>query len=172
MLFAAHLCGSLARDAMAGWNSWRGEHDPIACVIQYQRVQLNDFSSFLLPGLRVATCYPSIEFILQCSDGNAIADACELATRYPSVSALYDPSGGRGLMPGRWPTTPPHLRCGFAGGIRHDNVVHVIEELNGAIAAEQNYWIDLESVARDDDRFDLDKVTRVLELAAPFVRQP
>jgi phosphoribosylanthranilate isomerase len=62
---------------------------------------------------------------------------------------------------------PDGLRFGFAGGIGPDNVKRVIREISAKVDAP--FWIDMESGVRTDDRFDLNKVRRVLETAAPFV---
>lgn len=168
MRFAAHLCGEMSREALGGTNTWAGEGSLLDCPIQYQRVQLNGFSAYVLPTLRVAR-YRALEFILQCSDAEAVQRAARLSVgRYTNVSALFDPSGGKGVSPGVWPAFLPNaIGVGFAGGISQDNIVKAIERLR---IREAPFWIDLETGARTDDRFDLAKVRSVLELAAPFVR--
>lgn len=157
---ALHLCGAASRNVMGG------EH-VLPCPFSYKRVQLNGFSEYRLPKLRAATLLDGHEFILQCQTSAALDHAAELAKLHPNVSALWDFSGGRGFldfdMVTSWPA-PAGLRVGRAGGISPDNVVDVIESL-----AEGTSWIDMESGVRTDERFDLTKVRRVLELAKPFV---
>jgi hypothetical protein len=163
--FSAHLCGRLSRKAMAGANTWSGESSRLDCSIQYQRVQLNGFSSYVLPMLLIAERHPGTEFILQCSDAAALDRAAKLAAHY-NVTALFDPSGGQGI-PFGWIPGYRGLRLGYAGGINPLNVADVAEDM---AKLDRDVWIDMESGVRTDDRFDLDKVTRVLELAAQFVR--
>jgi hypothetical protein len=47
-------------------------------------------------------------------------------------------------------------------------VQYTLDQLSGF---EVPFWIDMESGVRTDDRFDLTKVTRVLERTAPYVYQ-
>lgn len=83
---------------------------------------------------------------------------------------LLDASGGKGIswQEEGWPDIPEpwasRLAVGYAGGINEDNVEQTVFELiqthrdsNGGL------WIDLESGARTDEKFDIDKVIRILE---------
>jgi len=162
---AMHVCGQISRDAMSGYGSFWDDED-----LWYDRVQLNGFSNYVLPGLRIADALAAkhfakpVEVILQCSDSAALGRAAELGARYPNVTALYDPSGGRGLPVWECRVLPPvGLRFGVAGGVGPDTIVQVIDQF------PQAEWVDGESAYRTDDHFDLGKVRRVLELAAPFV---
>lgn len=169
-----HLCGEYAREVMAG-----GTLNIVAPML-VKRVQLNGFSNYVLPGLKNAERHPRITFILQCTSEEALVRAGELrgacmirGGRSANVTALFDPSGGRAIRhasvrPSNWPVMSL-VPMGYAGGIAPDNVVRVLEELASNPAAAP-YWIDMESGVRTDDRFDLDKVRRVLELAATFVK--
>ncbi len=169
--WAVHLCGETARRAMGGCD---GVTDMLRCVSGDFRVQLNGFSSYRLPMLLIAEHFPRTEFILQCNTGEALAHAVKLHERHPNVAALWDPSGGLGrsfMENGAW---FPRYRefqipIGYAGGINEFNVEDTIVSLcNGT---GDPLWIDLETGARThDDKFDIVKVRRILELAAPFVR--
>jgi hypothetical protein len=160
---AAHLCGALSREAMAGDDRWHW-----ADARGYQRVQLNGFSRYRLPMLRVAQQFTTIEFILQTADLASEHHGLELAKLHPNVVNLLDASGGRGEV-AVW-AERPEPRLGYAGGIGPDNVVAQIEHLL-SYKTEQDFWIDMESGVRTDDHFDLTKVGRVLELAKPFVSE-
>jgi hypothetical protein len=96
---AAHLCGEISRDAMAG----KFGYD--ACSLNYQRVQLNGFSAYTLPMLYVAERFENIEFILQCADMPAASHAAGLHQRHPNVSILWDTSS----------TQPAPIRHGSVG---------------------------------------------------------
>jgi hypothetical protein len=160
--WSLHLCGELARHAMGG--------SPVMFAVlkalTAQRVQLNGFSKYRLPMLALAQLLPGTEFILQTSDLASEHHGLDLAKLHPNVVNLLDASGGRGQV-AVW-AERPESRLGYAGGIGPDNVVAQIEQLL-AYTTEQDFWIDMESHVRTDDRFDLDKVQRVLELAKPFV---
>lgn len=157
---AVHLCGSLARRSLSG----DLYVNPLpACA---NRIQLNGWE----PGAYTPALYEwsrshGVEFVLQVRTVDALQDAADEAAAISSASALFDPSGGRGLEGFSYPVTPFGLRLGFAGGIGPDNVLDVIRAIGPRGAP---YWIDMESHVRTDDVLDLAKVRRVLELAAPF----
>ena len=69
------------------------------------------------------------------------------------VSQLYDVSAGRGLVPESFPKHPGYM-VGFAGGINPDNVEEYLKNIN----CNADYWIDMESGVRTDNKLDLDKV--------------
>lgn len=160
---SSHLCGVFARNVLAG--------SAIGSVLgdsRFQRLQVNGYVA-PSPGLiEVANCWTGVEFILQVRNEASLAAAAKDVTRihHRRGSLLFDPSGGRGEHPSAWPLPPEGLPMGYAGGITPDNVVETIESI-GHIAAP--FWIDMESGVRTDDRFDLAKVRRVLELCAPYV---
>ena len=162
--FAAHLCGDLCNEVMAG--------DPRAIQDYYglfRRYQLNGWSRFKLSGLRVAKLHPELEFIAQATSIEAFEGTMSFVKRFglTNVKPLFDPSGGRGL-----PIDLDHLpptyaySTGYAGGITPDNVRNVVQHLTGY---GLQFWIDMESKVRTNDKLDLDKVHRVLEACAPFV---
>jgi len=161
-----HLCGEFARRAMGG--------DPTMVPRQIERMQLNGFSGYRLPCLVAAEACRELEFILQCDSAGALLNADELREQhgYQNVVALWDPSGGAGswlMESGGWLPRQSDVKLpfGYAGGISEHNIEDTIAALcNGT---GNPTWIDLESGARTDDKFDLAKVERILKLAAPFV---
>lgn len=157
-----HLCGEHARDVMGG--------DPTMVPRGIKRMQLNGFSNYRLPCLLAARHAPDVEFILQCQTGEALAHAEQLHQDCPNISALWDPSGGEGkwfMESGVWYPRAVLLPIGYAGGIDESNIEDCIEALSSGTG--RSSWIDLESGARTEDRFDVDKVRRLLKLAAPLV---
>lgn len=131
-----------------------------------------------------------IIFQLDGADGNAHLDS---ANEYevPNCFGLFDVSGGAGVLPKQWPS--PIFRDvypgehgegvqqwayhGYAGGLGPENLAEQIPLILAAAAgtehtAEGRIWIDMETHVRSDDdrQFDLKKVRRCLEIAAPFVR--
>ncbi len=158
--FAGHLCGELSRSVMAGFDhTIRTERG------LFRRFQLNGWSSFRLPGLRVAKMFPETEFIAQATHVGAFEDAEILAGKLPNLKVLYDPSGGCGLAIDML-SAPSASGAGYAGGIGPSNVIEIVSEL---AARELPFWIDMESGVRTDDKLDLGKVRQVLAACAPFV---
>ena len=74
------------------------------------------------------------------------------------VSQLYDVSAGRGLVPESFPEHPGYM-VGFAGGINPENVEEYLKNIN----CDADYWIDMESGVRTDNKLDLNKVEAVLQ---------
>jgi hypothetical protein len=178
MRWSLHLCGELARHAMAG------SPTVFAAIksLSAQRVQLNGFSKYRLPMLVLAQLLPDVEFILQCQSDDALLEAEKIHHQHDNVSALWDTSGGRGCAEawdeGGAPcvVSPNSVRLGWAGGIREDNIVDCIKSVLEAndLPTLRNVegWVDIETGARTDDHFNLVKVRRLLELAKPFVSTP
>lgn len=160
MRFSAHLCGQWARDALAGAPQW-----PVGSPY-FDRVQLNGYEK---PSrvLNKMIAGGQQEFILQVRDGSQVFGVAEVAKEAKgNVSALWDPSGGRGVEQALWPDLPRACHWGYAGGIGPDNVCETLDKLS---AFPRDFWIDMESGVRTDDAFDLVKVRRVLEAAKPYV---
>ena len=149
-----------ALEAMGGAELSRGE--------TIARVQINGFSSFRLPELLIAKRHPDMEFILQCNTLDAIDHATTWRSVYPNVSALWDQSGGNGVALEHWPLPNGKLTIGYAGGLNEHNIVEYLAKLT-ANREPDEFWVDLETGARTDDKFDIAKVRRILELAKPFV---
>lgn len=104
---------------------------------------------------------------------------------------LFDVSGGAGILPERWPE-PIYLDCqpgesgcgveswdycGYAGGLGLENLADQIPLILKAAAGrrytnEGRIWIDMETRVRSnsDRQFDLVKVRRCLEIAAPYIK--
>jgi hypothetical protein len=170
--WAMHLCGESARRALAGCPD---AVEVYAEIGELGRVQLNGFGAYRLPMLRLAERMQSVHWILQVQDWGPLHHAGELAKLHPNVFALWDRSGGRGIGPGpsawfEWPwPTVDCPRLGYAGGIDPSNIARAAEQVTRFMHVDGQTWLDLESGARTDDKFDLHKVQRILELAKPFV---
>lgn len=161
-----HLCGRLAREAMGG--------SLTHLASEYDRFQLNGWSNYLLPFLLVAKRLPQREFIAQCVGLDALEQTFAFIgienedDAYKNVSVLWDPSGGSGLMSSHWPQAPAGstIKISYAGGINAMNVQGVLNEISRFGAP---FGIDLESGARTDDKFDLDKVWQILQNCRSYV---
>lgn len=164
-----HLCGEDSRQAQLGLvDTWYDTYPTI-----FTRIQINGYKVADGPvGLKRASTklIHGETLILPFNDeANTVSVATDAAT-IPGAEILFDPSGGRGVEPFRWPSRPPCSRdtclvgipMGYAGGIGPDNVVDVLRD----IGPVRPTWIDMESGVRTDDKFDLAKVRRVLEQVA------
>ena len=79
---------------------------------------------------------------------------------WTEIDWLYDCSGGNGISAYEWPEEPTDRLVGYAGGIGPHNISQVLET---AGYRATNYWLDMESGVRTDDRFDLEKCRQVCE---------
>jgi len=147
--WAAHLCGADAREVI---DTGHSQHDRILTE-HFQRCQINTADPMLKPSnIGNWAAIRNLRAILQCR-----ADFPKVS----SVDVLFDASGGRGIFPGDWPKAVNTTFCGFAGGLRPDNVAAAVAMMS---ARATRYWIDMESGVRDDqDRFDLAKCRAVCE---------
>lgn len=177
-----HLCGSEARSAMIGSTEWYGPgqyYDPLRKPF-FRRIQINGYKPGT-PGVLgiapIAYRLFSAQMYIASHDRLSVRrptlilpfnsetdlDAVSADARVlPGTEILFDPSGGRGKEPFRWPTESAagvRVRMGYAGGINPDNVVDVLRD----IGPVQPTWIDMESGVRTNDAFDLRKVRHVLE---------
>jgi hypothetical protein len=152
---AIHLCGEAARRVLSGGES----------AVMAERVQLNGYA----PPATSLRAITGIEWILQVRDVEHLVGAAHDALRL-GASLLFDPSGGQGIEPFRWPEAPLGVRMGYAGGINSENVERVLDDIaTENLTIDTDWWIDMESGVRTDDAFDLAKVRAVLERAAPYV---
>lgn len=156
---AAHLCGQMARDTLGGDDKW--VTSPF--LDGFERIQLNGYA----PGAcRSPLAWPG-EWILQVRREDQLQDAAHDAARLGRASALFDPSGGLGLEPFRWPRAPLGLKLGYAGGIKPSTVDEVLSEIG---IVNEPFWIDMESGVRDaHDRFRIPLVREVLERTSKWI---
>ncbi len=147
--WAAHLCGADARDVVNGESS---HHDGLMQC--FARVQINTADPAVKPSwVGDWAAKRNVRAILQCRGA---------FPRVASVDVLFDASGGRGIVPNEWPDAVKTTFCGFAGGLRPDNVKAAIESIQHRVSAP--YWIDMESGVRDEnDLFSVAKCRAVCE---------
>ena len=82
---------------------------------------------------------------------------------YDYFDILLDSSLGKGVSPDTW-TVPQGLShkvtLGFAGGLNPENISNNYQKIDPI--TKNNYWLDLESGARTENEFDLEKVKNIL----------
>lgn len=162
---AMHLCEGGLLGFIAGDSNIR------KVMSGFQRIQLNvkfgDVEGRYDPAELVARVReaPQWQFIIQYA-----ADKKNLLQSFENIknhAVLFDASAGKGISPASWDAPLPGHFCGYAGGINPDNVARNLEMILKT-AAGHTTWIDMESGVRTNDRFDLDKIHRVLEISAPY----
>jgi len=176
MQLSLHVCGRWVRQWLLG----SIELIPIQ-LAGFDRIQLN-FHAERTPcnpdafGAALRE-FPDREFIFQIdgSTGNKHLEAA-YGEEVDNAVALFDISGGAGILPSDWPK-PIYMRDdetfayhGYAGGLGPDNLAEQLPLIAQA-AGDCRIWIDMETRVRssDDRQFDLAKVERCLEIAAPFI---
>lgn len=146
--WAAHLCGDDARVALRLGVS---PHDRL--LHHFQRVQINTREPIDRPG--------EIGSWAACRNLRAIIQTRGAFPLVSGVDVLFDASGGRGIEPAAWPEAVNATFCGYAGGLRPDNVANAVLAIS---MQATRYWIDMESGVRDErDRFSLEKCRAVCE---------
>lgn len=172
LTLSAHLCGQYACDVMNGID------DLIALYIhnKFKRLQINGFhlqhnklTDIELPYFKLTSLakkYSDIEFILQVQDEWKLQDTANVINNIGNASILYDPSGGQGINPFRWPIAPFGIKLGYAGGIKPSNVVDTLNDIG---IVDHDFWIDMESGVRTNDTFDYDLAHKILTLTKPLI---
>ncbi len=151
---ALHLCGKIALDLVHDGN-WSVVHKELAGYMDlFDRIQLNIVKTKRFS--RELTFPEDKQIIIQLHEGTR--ELLECYKHLPNVVGFQDGSGGRGILETDWmePVTP---FFGYAGGIDPENVVSVVEDLT--IICEVDFWIDMESGIRTDDRLDVQKCEQV-----------
>ena len=162
---AMHLCD----DAFLGFI----DKDPQVLDLMkgFQRIQLNlkfgDVEGKYDPAALVARVKesPRHQFILQYTREKQ--GLLPLFRDVANHAVLFDASAGRGISPDKWDAPLAGHFCGYAGGLNPDNVAENLQEI-ARVAAGHETWIDMETGVRTGDRFDLEKVRRVLTISHPY----
>jgi hypothetical protein len=168
---SGHICGSWVRDVCDGKWSILNE---LSNAHMFSRFQLNFHA--LVHKLNVQDFIigfkdnrlDSKQFIFQLDDvNNKILDIAR--ENGIDAVALFDTSGGVGVLPESWPVARDFY-CGYAGGLSPENLTPQLEMIS-EVAGNGPIWIDVETKIRsnDDYLFDLVKVRKFLELSAPWI---
>jgi len=151
---AVHLCGKVSHELIRT-GEWRSVYDIFGKTMDmFERIQLN------IPKTRHFS--RSIEFpddkqiIIQLHEGTEALFECYRDR--PNVQGFQDASGGRGVDCSEW-MYPETEFFGYAGGIGPHNVVEVVQAIEQVCPAD--YWIDMETHIRTNDRFDIEKCREV-----------
>lgn len=163
-----HLCGELARQAI------RNNFQPAIEMCQgyfgiFKRCQLNIASYDTNPETLELDVPDSLDEVIIQQKGVSGMKLFSTAYPNPKISVLLDASGGRGIEGAfNVPKDYKEAKIGYAGGLNADNVVRKLETLI-LRDVTHDFWIDMESSVRTDDRFDIQKVIDILKLIRPLI---
>ncbi|MDD4970858.1 MAG: hypothetical protein PHT07_15630 [Paludibacter sp.] len=167
---SCHLCGKFVRELVAGNTNGIADLDTIWNI--FDRIQINFHAirhTVHKSMIDVLKLFPEKEFIFQYDDVNnfAVHFAHESGIK---CSALFDASGGAGILPENWPEPLNDIKCGYAGGISPENIEKQIQLIQG-ITGDRETWIDMETHVRSDNdmKFDLVKVEQCLEISSIYI---
>lgn len=166
---SAHLSGAWLTDLLAGESKC-----PYLKLPMFQRIQLDfngkahrvDPHAFFLT---VRTLTKSGQRIIFQMDGvNDYLHTLALA-RGIDAQALFDHSHGEGITPETWPRQLPYSMCGYAGGLKPDNLANELRRISAG-AGNTSVWIDIATGSRSNDGkiFDTQKAIACLDIARMF----
>ncbi len=140
---AAHICGGYSRELLE--TGTIRQLVPLLAEGAFDRVQINTADARVLekaPAIADWARRLGVKVILQARDPAAFpADL-------PGINWLYDASGGRGILPARWPQEFEDRFVGYAGGLNSQNISSAVRSIS---TRARRYWVDLETGARGED---------------------
>lgn len=169
---AAHLCGEqVFRDILAE------KEDVIHDLRRYSELQINiNARKPIFTDEEILKVYRVLidaeyRIIVQYHDqsANLIDNWLSSLSAYDfgQVTVLFDGSKGKGVTPTSWPISKLYVDNRWAGGLDEHNIVDartsIIESHLKKNIRLYDIHLDLESGARTNNEFDLDKCDRILE---------
>jgi hypothetical protein len=165
---SGHLCGRWVSDMINGNLSFRAEHHDIWGMLK--RIQLNFHGNFIPLSNNFMDAISLIhgkQIIFQIDDDtNKLFESAVNANL--NVAPLFDSSHGTGTKPEHWPAPCQGVKCGYAGGLSPENLEEQIQKIL-KVSGDRRIWIDMESGVRTDNKFDIEKVERVLIIAEDYI---
>lgn len=166
-----HICGELAMEAAKGdwsYDTFSEAMNAPELITIFERVQLNVNSKPLFDELHRFR-KGRIELIVQMRSASICKQFLEGGSP-EGMSYLIDSSGGRGIDTPIEVVDAPDIHIGYAGGIGPENVKEKLQYLL-QYPSDGEFWIDMESRVRTEDRFDLDKVEEVLYVCDEIIKE-
>jgi len=159
---ATHICGAWVKELLIGELDWTALP---ACVNISDRIQINTHSETHSSTFSMVNRLKELsqkKFIFQLDGVNNLLPYALKSCGF-RAQGLFDKSGGRGIIPDKWPSPTFAFPIGFAGGLGPDNVKEEISRINDVCRAP--YWIDMQRRVRteDDSSLDINKVRSVLQ---------
>jgi phosphoribosylanthranilate isomerase len=166
-----HVCGAWVRQMFVGELRWE---DLPSCFPVVERIQINTHAqqhASTSAFVNKLAERKNVQFIFQ---WDGVNDHLIYAAKAAglNVAALFDTSGGAGILPDKWLAPADGFPCGYAGGLGPENVEAQIGRI-GALC-NKPFWIDMERNVRwaDDSHLDMNAVRKVLQRSAKFVAVP
>lgn len=104
------------------------------------------------------------DFILQTNFSNELfIEKILNENKTNNTHILYDSSGGRGIEIKQVKAPLKGIYTGYSGGITPDNIDRICKEITFH-KNDDRVWIDIQTGARTNNEFDLDKVTKMLKV--------
>ena len=151
---AVHICGKAAHEVMKT-GDWSNIYSAIGQYMDiFDRIQINipKTSHFS----RDVKFPDGKKIIIQIHPGTEEMFDCY--RKYPFVQGFQDGSGGHGIECSEW-MKPETDFFGYAGGISPEKVVAVVEKITSVCPTD--FWIDMETGIRTNDKFDIGKCEKV-----------
>ena len=163
---AAHLCHPWPQRLANNQLTWK----EIALLDQFNRIQINksyqNTNRDEILNLFRASSNTLKPIIFQ---NNGTLPVELLIGNIISPFVLFDCSGGKGIEIRKYPDPIVEgAMCGYAGGIGPDNIEKVIKEINEKYP-KLNFWLDMETNVRTDEKLDFAKVEQVLEIVNEYI---
>lgn len=165
-----HVCGAWVRQMFVGELRWE---DLPSCFPVVERIQINTHAERHASTVQFIDKLAergNVQFIFQ---WDGVNDHMIYAAKAAglNVAALFDTSGGAGVLPEKWIPPSPDFPCGYAGGLGPENVVAQIRKIEAV--CPKPYWIDMERRVRwpDDSHLDIEAVRTVPKRSQPFINQ-
>ncbi len=171
--FCAHFCGGYMKEFLASGSMASALSDMCDINITrfFNRYQYNFNAQSIVVCKEFWSHFGrmSSPVIIQLNKNNK--EVCEtliVEVGYnKNVQFLHDASGGLGISPKEWGMPVENHFTGYAGGLTPDNLEEQLLKIN-EVAKDNEIWIDAETGLRTDDKLDLDKVTKFLEIAKKY----
>lgn len=162
---SCHLCGQWVRDILMGDIA---ELSSVIPFFIFDRVQINTHGErhdYTPEAFSILSKIRDKEFIFQYDEANdELLEMAKLSKL--NYSALFDLSHGVGKLPSQWGDLLPDTKCGYAGGLGHENLADEIPKIEQK-AGDAVIWIDMETKVRShfDEQFDVGKVESCLKIS-------
>lgn len=167
---SAHLCGSVAREAIR--DNWQPAVELCGGYFNiFQRTQLNVAPYGNNPEtLEFCNIPENIkEVIIQQKPTNvSLFKEYHERTNDSRVVVLLDGSGGTGIK-GDFHALSGFGKCGYAGGINESNLKEATLSVLSGESDAHEFWMDAESGVRTDDWFDLEKADKMADIIRQII---
>ena len=152
---SCHLCGYLSREAVN--NNWKPAIDLCEGNFDlFKRCQLNVSNNKSNPEKLELDIPDTLDEVIIQQHSVDNIDLWKSTMPNNKITILLDASGGQGIDTPVVALDSP-FKVGYAGGISFDNISDKVSFLENSPIV-RDYWVDMESSVRTDDKFDIKKV--------------